>query len=40
MSKNEELKLIEEYYSLEDMFDERTIEIFKIKNHIEGDITI
>lgn len=40
MSKNEELKLIEEYYSLEEMFDERTIELYKLKNHVRGDVSI
>lgn len=40
MGKNEELQLIEEYFSLEDMFDKRTVELFKIKNNIKGDLTI
>ena len=34
------MKLIEEYFSLEDMFDERTLELFKIKNNVKGDLTI
>lgn len=40
MSKHEELKLIEEYFSLEEIFDARTIELFKARNHIKGEITI
>lgn len=40
MSKNEELKLIEEYYSLEEMFDERTIALYKLRNHVKGDVAI
>jgi hypothetical protein len=40
MSKHEELKLIEEYFSLEEMFDPRTLELFKARNRIQGDITI
>ena len=37
MSKQEEIKLIEEFYSLDEMFDERTLELFKIKNNIQGE---
>jgi hypothetical protein len=40
MGKNEEQKLIEEYFSLEEMFDGETVELFKLKNGIVGDISI
>jgi hypothetical protein len=40
MSKHEELKLIEEYFALEEMFDTRTIELFKARTNLKGDITI
>lgn len=40
MSKHEELKLIEEYFSLEEIFDARTLELFKACNQIHSDVTI
>lgn len=39
MSKNEELRLIEEYFAIEDMIDERTIEVFKQRNKF-GELTL
>jgi hypothetical protein len=39
MSKNEELRLIEEYFAIEDMFDERTVEVFKQRNRF-GELTL
>lgn len=39
MSKNEELRLIEEYFAIDDMFDERTIEVFKQRNKF-GELTL
>ena len=32
MSKQEEIKLIEEFFSLDEMFDERTLELFRLRN--------
>lgn len=40
MTKHEEIKLISELYSLEEMFDERTMEMFRILQGIEADMTI
>jgi len=42
MSKQEEIKLIEEFFSLDEMFDERTLELFRIRNGMgpDEDITI
>lgn len=40
MTKHEEIKLISELYSLEEMFDERTMEMFKMLQGHEADMTI